>query len=292
MLKISKWFLLIAFFGVGLSSCVYDREMAYFNDEIASLNKKVSSLQEATGSDLSDKISTIQSSQAQARLEIDQLKNEITGLRGRTEDNEHILKRIVEQDLSEQDALKARVEELSARLEMLERMVRQQHAYLGLEPPKPLETQAPPAAQPYSPAPGTGQATGPATPEEAMPSGETELYDHALGLFRNENYEEAMAAFKTFLAQYPKSDRADNAQFWIGESLMGLKKYEQAILAFQKVIKDFPKGNKVPNAMLRQAGAFLEIQDKTSARLLLKKIVKDYPKTSEAELAKKKLEGL
>ena len=87
-------------------------------------------------------------------------------------------------------------------------------------------------------------------------------------------------------------DRADNAHFWIGESYMAAKEYEQAILAYQNVIKQFPKGNKVANAMLRQAAAFLEIKDKTSARLLLKKIIKEHPGTSEAELAKKKLESL
>jgi TolA-binding protein len=44
--------------------------------------------------------------------------------------------------------------------------------------------------------------------------------------------------------------------------------------------------------MLRQAIAFLEIKDKTSTRLLLKKIINKYPKSSEAQIAKKKLEAL
>ena len=43
---------------------------------------------------------------------------------------------------------------------------------------------------------------------------------------------------------------------------------------------------------LRQAIAFLEIKDKTSTRLLLKKIINRYPDSSEAQIAKKKLEAL
>ena len=91
---------------------------------------------------------------------------------------------------------------------------------------------------------------------------------------------------------YPKSDLADNAQFWIGECHMSLEQYEQAILAYQEVIKKHPKGNKVPNAMLRQAVAFAEIKDKTSAKLLLKKVIKEYPNSSEAQIARAKLKTL
>ncbi len=299
MAKLCKW-LLPTMACLLLSSCVYDREMAYFNDQIVSLNRKVSSLEEATGSDLSAKLDTLQLNQSQMRLEIDQLKAESSKLAGRIEDNEHITKRIVEEDLSEQDALKAKVEELSDRLEYLDRMVRRQQQYLDLEPPEEPAPQEPPSEIPVSPS-STEGPTRPARPaqepsgpeeEEAMPSGEIELYEYALELYREDEYAEAREGFQTFLERHPKSDRADNAHFWIGESYMAQEKYEQAILAYQSVIKDHPKGNKVANAMLRQAVAFLEIQDKTSARLLLKKILKEHPETSEAELAKKKLEAL
>ncbi len=281
-----------------LPSCVYDREMAYFNDQIVSLNRKVAALQETAGSDLPDKLDTLQSNQANLRVEMDQVKAELSKLSGRMEDNEHVVRRIVEQDLSEQDALKARVAELTERMERLDRMVRRQQQYLGLEPPEEPVAEPAPSTE-DSPEPAAGEtappsppAQAPAAPEEAMPSGEIELYEYALDLYRKDRFAEARESFEQFLEQYPKSDRADNAHFWIGESYMAEEQYEQAILAFQNVIKDHPKGNKVANAMLRQAVAFLEIKDKTSARLLLKKLLKEHPGTNEAELAKKRLEAL
>jgi tol-pal system protein YbgF len=124
------------------------------------------------------------------------------------------------------------------------------------------------------------------------PVNEIELYDSALAAFRGERYEQAMEGFREFLGTYPESDRADNAQFWIGECFMSLKQYEQAILAYQKVIKNYPQGNKVANAMLRQAIAFLELKDKTSAKLLMKRIITTYPNSSEADIAEKKLETI
>ncbi len=270
--------------------------MAYFNDQIVSLNRKVTNLQEATGSDLASKLDTLQSNQASMRVEIDRLESELSELSGRTEDNAHIVQRIVEQDLSEQDAMKARIAEMSESLERLEQLVRQQQQYLNLEPPAELEPAEPaPVPGPQAAAEPTREGPpppGPAASEEALPSDEIELYEYALGLYKQGKFERARQGFRSFLDKYPKSDRADNAHFWIGESHMSLQEYEQAILAYQNVIKNYPKGNKVANAMLRQAVAFLEIEDKTSARLLLKKIVKEHPGSSEAELAKKKLEAL
>lgn len=290
MSKICKSLLLILLL-LAASSCVHDREMAYFNEQIASLNRKVSDLQETAGSDLKSRLETIQANQARTRLEINQLQTEVSSISGRTEDNEHILRRIVEQDLSQQDTMKARIEELTERLETLDRLVLHQQQYLGLEPPEVIEPSEPPPPE-DAPAEASPPHAPPPAPHVPMPTGEIELYDYALRLHREGKHEEARGAFKHFLAQFPKSERIDNAHFWIAETHMSEQQYEQAILAYQNVIKDFPKGNKAANAMYRQALAFLEIKDKTSARLLLNKVVKDYPGTNDAELAKRKLDSL
>jgi len=76
------------------------------------------------------------------------------------------------------------------------------------------------------------------------------LYDLPLALYREGNYEEAITGFKASSENSPKSNLADNAQYWVGESHMALKQYEHAILAFQVLIKKYPKGNKVPKAVL------------------------------------------
>jgi tol-pal system protein YbgF len=272
-----------------LSSCVYDREMAYFNDQIVTLNRKVSSLEEATGSDLSAKLEIMQSTQAGMRLELDRIKAELSETSGRAEENEHIVRRIVEQDLSQQDAMKARIEEMAERLETLNRLVLHQQEYLGLEPPEEIKPQEPPEEAALEPLPSQEPPAAPATP---MPSGEIELYNYALGLHRGGKHDEARRTFRHFLDEFPKSGRVENAHFWIAETFMSQQQYEQAILAYQNVIKDFPKGNKAANAMYRQALAFLEIKDKTSARLLLNKVIKEHPGTNDAELAKRKLDSL
>ena len=274
-----------------LPSCVYDREMTILNDEINALNRRVTQLQENMNTtlttDLEARLDQIRTNQKTVRLEIDELRSEVKDLTSRTEDNEHVIKRTVERDLGEQDALKTTVENMSRRIAVLEAEVKRHQEYLGLEPvvsavvPEEREV-----SEKEEPAPLPVEAT---VDPRAQEQG---LYDKSLTAYKEGRYETAMDGFKDFLKRYPKSDRADNAQFWIGESHMALKQYEQAILAYQKVIKNYPKGNKVPNALLRQSLAFWEIKDRTSARLLLKKIIQKYPKSNEAKIAQKRLQTM
>jgi tol-pal system protein YbgF len=264
-----------------LSSCAYDNDMTYLNDQVTALNKRVKSLEEGRGRD----VEGVRSGQVGLRSDIDQMQGEIRRISGRTEENERLIKRSFEKDLGDQDATKTKVKELSDRVAELEKKVKGQQETPGTESPvvqerKGQEEVASKPAEPGVTAPG------------AIKNKEVELYEKALRSFREGKYEESIDGFKSFVKTYPKSDRADNAYFWIGDSYMALKQYEQAILSFQDVVKKYPKGNKVPNALLKQAQAFLEIKDKTSAEVLFKKVVKSYPGTSEATIAQKKLDSL
>ena len=95
--------------------------------------------------------------------------------------------------------------------------------------------------------------------------------------------------FQEVIQRYPKSENADNAQFWIGEIYYREKWYEKAILEYQKVIEKYPDGNKVPAALLKQGLAFHNIGDKANSRHILEELVKKYPKSNEAKIAREKL---
>ena len=123
-------------------------------------------------------------------------------------------------------------------------------------------------------------------------SSEDSLYKDALQAYREGEFEAAQVKFEDFLSKYPQSGNADNAQFWIGESLFKRKEYGKAILEYQKVIEKYNKGNKVPDAILKQALAFKALGDSTSARILLEKLMKQYTQSPQAEIAKKELQRL
>ena len=293
--------LLIIFFPM---SCAYDTEFTYINDQIIALNNRVQKLEESIeqvdqridtsiNTKVTKQLDTINSNQAGMMVDIDRLKRDISEIGGRVEDNEHIIKRSVEKDLSQQDSIHAEIEKLSdilPRIEKLETMVKQQGEYLGLETAEAMKTEHPATETvPGQPAATTAVTTAVSQGQKSI---EEEAYNDALSLYRSEKYEQSIDAFTRFLSEYPKSDLADNAQYWIGECFMALKQYDRAILAYNKAIKDYPKGNKVPNAMLRQALAFLEINDKTSTKIVLKQLIKQFPGSNEAKIAENKLKAI
>lgn len=276
-------------------SCVtMEQDILRLNDQATTLTARVTKLEESVSNNIDSRLALIRERQAEIGDEIDKMRQEIQVLSGRVEDNYHLVKRSVERDTTEQDAMQATMSDLGRRVAETEIRLKHIHKYLGLEPPDrlrepdskkdPLETKGP-APQPGVLEKKPESPKGPTSPED-------QAYELTLATYRDGQYEKAIAGFKVFLKEYPGSDLADNAQFWVGECYMALKQYEQAILAYQEVIKKYPKGNKVPNAMLRQALAFYEIKDKISSRLLLKKIIKKHPNSSEAKIAKAKLKTI
>jgi tol-pal system protein YbgF len=276
-----QWVYGLIFFSMFFfAACTYDKEFTYLNDQIIATNQKITKLQESVDtklqSDLNSRLGSIQTNQADIGAEIDSIKSRLQELGGRVEESEHVVKRTVETDLTSLDAVRKELALLPPRLTELEDLIKAQQAQIDQLSAKIDQLEK-------------VRAT---TDSKPTLSKELKLYDFSYALFKEKKFEQSMASFREFLDEYPKSDRADNAQFWIGESLMGLKQYDRAILAFQQVIEKYPKGNKVPSAMLRQAIAFVEINDKTSSQLLLKKVVKEFPNSDEAKAAQAKLDKM
>ena len=217
---------------------------------------------------------TLRNQYAGIAADMEKLKEDTSLLSGRIDEISHSLGRKV---TTSEDDLKTRLDRIEARLAQLER-------YLNLDSSGERTPTAPKAES--AAAVGT-TASGP--PKELTAE---QLYADAKQAFDAGQIEKARQGFQQLLKTYPKSENADNAQFWIGETYFNEKFYEKAILEYQVVVEKFPKGNKAPAAMLKQGYAFIELNDKANARLILKEVVKKYPKSNEAKIAAEKLKAL
>ena len=117
-------------------------------------------------------------------------------------------------------------------------------------------------------------------------------YERVLGQFRDGDLEGARQGFVGFLEDYPNSNLAPNARFWLGESYFGKKEFQRAIDAYDKVEIDYPGSEKIPAAILKKGYAYLALKDKKRASSAFKQVVTLYPKTAEAGKASDKLAQL
>lgn len=106
------------------------------------------------------------------------------------------------------------------------------------------------------------------------------------------NYPLAAQGFREFLTQFPESEFADNAQYWLGEVFYAQQDFPQAIENFQKVIKNYPTGDKVPAALLKTGYCYLKLGSDTTGKNYLRKVVQEFPNSEEASLARTRLSNL
>jgi len=162
------------------------------------------------------------------------------------------------------------------------------HGGSGEEIPQPAEAPTPAPAKPESP-----QDTALSKEESALQGGQgSSDYREGLALIHQGSCNQAVPKLRDFIRKNPKSDLADNAQYWIGSCYYTQKDYNRAIIELNEVLLKYPKGDKVPAALIMLADAFADSGDKIDARLILQKLISDHPKSEEAERGRQKLQSL
>lgn len=154
-----------------------------------------------------------------------------------------------------------------------------------------MQQQPGPAPAAGGTAPSSGEMTVPATP--AAPAGDPmETYQAALRDYQRGNYDLAIEGFREFVNANPRADLADNAAYWIGESLFSQKKYRDAIEQFDSVVNNYPKSDKVPGALLKKGYAYINVGERSQGVVQLQYVLHEHPKSQEASLARQRLRQL
>ena len=160
----------------------------------------------------------------------------------------------------------------------------------------PLTPADPNAPQtPGSATPSTG-TTVPA-PVAAMPPGTgttpKRLYDTAYADYTAGQWSLAVQGFETYLKSYPKSDLADDAQYYVGESYSGDSKFREAVAAYERMIRDYPQSDILPEAWYKVGITYERLAQPDKARAAYEFAVKTFPESNDAvRLSKQRLDGL
>ena len=129
-------------------------------------------------------------------------------------------------------------------------------------------------------------------PPILLPGSDQDNYQSAFEVLRNSDYEEAARAFEQFLAVFPSSPLADNAQYWLAETYYVQRQYMAALPAFQLVVDEYPGSSKLPDALLKIGYCNYELQQWDAARDSLERVIREFPATTAARLATQRLERI
>lgn len=187
------------------------------------------------------------------------------------------------QGLSSQiDELQAKLEDTNYRLAQLSQQIaatnQELKAFRSAPPPTPSNT-APDGTQP--PAAG-GTGGGPAADPQA-------LYNGAYNDYLKGNYDLSLREFQEYLDNFPTTDLADNATYWIGECYYRQRRFRQAVDQFDAVLEKFPRSEKVASATLKKGYAHLELGERSQGIVQLRHVIRQYQNSDEANLARQRL---
>ena len=125
-----------------------------------------------------------------------------------------------------------------------------------------------------------------------LSSSAEQIYSEAYNDLIQGNLDFAIQGFTAFLRNFPTNDKADDAQYNIGEAYYNDGKYPQAIAAFSKVLTDYGSGDKSASALFKRGKSELALLQKEGAIADFKTVIGKYPNEPEAALAKSELQKL
>jgi tol-pal system protein YbgF len=147
----------------------------------------------------------------------------------------------------------------------------------------PSQTGAPGVVTlPSNPAPTPGTAN-------VSPS---KMYENAFADYTAGDYDLAIVGFETYIKMFPRSEKADDAQLNIGNSLYGAGKNREAVAAYQKVISDYPQSDSVPVAYYKLGLTYEVLKQVDLAKKSYETVIQKYPTAYEAILARQRLDNL
>ena len=163
---------------------------------------------------------------------------------------------------------------------------------LPLTPSGGSEPETEPAA---ASAPAAAATPPPAVAAAVAPSAAISpqrLYDTAWADYTNGQWALAVQGFEAYIKTVPRSDFADDAAFYIGQTYFAESRFDEAVDAFEQVLLNYPDGDVVPEASYKRGLALERLDDPERARQAFELVVTNYPESDMAALAQQALDRL
>jgi tol-pal system protein YbgF len=114
-------------------------------------------------------------------------------------------------------------------------------------------------------------------------------YETGFAVFRKGDFASAEVVLIDFINRYAQSGYRPSALFWLGNAQYATKDYKDALANFRTLVAQTPDHSRVPEALLAIANCQLELKDTKGARKTLEELTNAHPTTEAAAAAKERL---
>jgi tol-pal system protein YbgF len=206
---------------------------------------------------------------------------------------------MIEQKLTEViDSMSSLIDADHSRIRTLEQEVHalQNQSNDARLPIPPQASSSPTNSYLTAPAPNI-PPPGPEIPPASSPSSMAgnsfqERYTDALGLYNDNNFDDALDQFKSLENDDPNGAYASNYRYWEAECYFSEKRYNKALETFGIVLDKFPNSTKVAATLYKTGQCYERLKDTENARATYERILDDYPSSEYHARALARLKAL
>lgn len=222
-------------------------------------------------------------SQLQMQQQLDSLMNEVSELRGATEEHNYKLEQILQQQRDIYQEIDRRLGGGAAAASVT----------TSTQPSQPT---AVPAGNPAAVVAADQLATtdtAEPTPVDEPALSEDDAFNKARELAsKKASYQEAIKAFEQFAKDFPESGNAPIAHYLLGQLYLQKSDYKNAKANFDKIVKKYPESARVPDALLKLGMVAQAQNDGALAKKYYNQLIKRFPKSKPAAQARQRLETI
>ena len=279
-MKLNRTVLWLVVLSMCISGCftLSEPEIRQIQRSVLDTHRRVAKLEDSTSVSVREMQNETRATRADVGENLKELQDELRRTGEKVEENTYQVRQLT-----------AKLDEILYSLQAAQETIPQERvvkpADIEVEEPEETPTEAPT---------DTEKPEAAVPPPLLKPVSPEEDYRRAKRDYDRGNLEIAKLEFDEYLRNYPDSELAPNAQFWLAECHFKSGDFRTAVTEFKKVYTEFPHNNKVPDAMLNEAYAHDRLGEREEAVRLLRKIISQYGDSPGhvAESAKIKLESL
>ncbi len=190
--------------------------------------------------------------------------------------------------------LREKADDTNVRLSSMTQAIEDMRQTIAAMPaPAPVSGDVPPG-EPAATPPGAppGQSPTSTPPPNMANVSSSKMYEASFADYTAGQWDLAVEGFQSYIRMFPRTDKTDDAQLNIGNSLYGAGKRQEAVAAYQKVISDYPDSDSVPVAYYKLGLTYEALKQTDLAKKAYETVIEKYPTAYEAILAKQRLDNL